>query len=332
MNDNSCASKLFIVGLPRSGTKLLRTVINNHSQVAVARHETEFLPNWIGKFETVSSLESKQEFDLFFEWCQQFPYFQDRIRKGEAFTADQWYERCDSFDLAGVFTGLIKCDLQVDPAEESKVKIWGDKSPGYTRQVSNIMKAIPGARFIHILRDPRDNALSVNQAWGKNMIRACSDWKNGVRYVDKVSSEHPNSILTVRYEDLLTHPEETVTRVCEFLGVDFSPEMLVMDRAVESIGETKGQTEIIAANQSKYLKKMKPGTIRKIESICGELAEKHGYGIQYEAGNRELGGWGLKWAKFCDAVNVVVSTVRRRGLIRGLRYSLSFRKMKSARK
>ena len=52
--------------------------------------------------------------------------------------------------------------------------IWGDKTPGYLLHDELLMQIFPSAKFIHIIRDPRDYVLSVNHTWGKEHASRCA--------------------------------------------------------------------------------------------------------------------------------------------------------------
>jgi hypothetical protein len=65
-----------------------------------------------------------------------------------------------------------------------------------------------------------------NNAWA-----AAQWWARGIRIGQRAQSEHPEQVMTVRYEDLVASPEELVPEICAFVGLEFRPEMLAIDRA-----------------------------------------------------------------------------------------------------
>ncbi len=86
----------------------------------------------------------------------------------------------------------------------------------------------PGARYIHLVRDPRDVARSsIGMGWAGNIYRGVDIWATAERCWDRLAANlAPERYLEVRYESLLQNLTEELTRVCKFLGVEYSPEML----------------------------------------------------------------------------------------------------------
>jgi hypothetical protein len=86
----------------------------------------------------------------------------------------------------------------------------------------------PGARYIHLVRDPRDVARSsIAMGWAGNIYRGVDIWTTAERCWDRLAATlSPDRYLDVRYETLLQNVTEELTRVCRFLGVEYSPKML----------------------------------------------------------------------------------------------------------
>jgi hypothetical protein len=110
---------------------------------------------------------------------------------------------------------------------------WGDKTPHYVHHVDELLRVWPDARFVVMVRDGRDVALSLrplpfgpNNAWA-----AAQWWARGIRAGDAARERHPDQVMTVRYEDVVTAPEEHVRRVCDFLDLRFEPRMLDLTSA-----------------------------------------------------------------------------------------------------
>jgi hypothetical protein len=105
---------------------------------------------------------------------------------------------------------------------------WGDKSD-YLDRLYLIHRVFPNAKFIHIIRDGRDVAQSVLKLkWGPDdVIRAAEWWNNHVWVGRRMGAIlGPEQYLEVRYERLVTNPEEQLRRCCEFLHEEYSPQML----------------------------------------------------------------------------------------------------------
>jgi hypothetical protein len=116
---------------------------------------------------------------------------------------------------------------------------WGDKTPYYLRHMTTLAAVLPEARFVHIVRDGRDAALSIVPLWfGPNSVeQAALEWRDSVLEARRQGALVPHH-LEVRYEDLVREPEATLRRVCAAIELDYDPAMLrYAERAPERVRE-----------------------------------------------------------------------------------------------
>ncbi len=94
--------------------------------------------------------------------------------------------------------------------------------------IDRILYIWPEARFIHLIRDPRDVALSViAMGWFGNVYRAIDKWIHAERGWDRLRPKLADDRwIEVQFADLISDHESQLRRVCEFLGVDYTEEML----------------------------------------------------------------------------------------------------------
>ena len=203
----------FIVGVPRSGTTLLRMMLDAHPELAVGP-ETHFLPKMLALSTNPNPL-------------------------GEVIAEIRGSERWLDFGLSstdlerairgvspGTLSNAVRAFYKLYASKFAKPR-WGDKTPGYLLHMNAIQTILPESRFIHIIRDGRDVALSILPLWfGPNTVKdAALWWQERIAAARRQASALPHYI-EVRYEDLLQHPEEVLQRICGFLELDYSPRML----------------------------------------------------------------------------------------------------------
>ena len=82
---------LFVVGMPRSGTKLLRDLLNQHSAIGIPRIETEFLPYWFEHWERWGDLSDKNQFQHFYESVRTSSYFRYQADADALISRDVWF-------------------------------------------------------------------------------------------------------------------------------------------------------------------------------------------------------------------------------------------------
>lgn len=312
---------LFVVGAPRSGTKLLRTLLNQHSRIGIPDYETEFLPRMLdiqGRWD----LHSAQGFEDFYAWATRFMYFKYMDEEGRLIRPEQWLAAAPSRTTAGLFEGLCRHDGGIPLGTQG---IWGDKSPNYRNNLPQLRQLYPKARFVHIVRDVRDVVLSSQKAWGKDPVR------NAQRWMDELSacrawgqSFGPTAWLEIRYEDLVQDPEPWLRAICRFVGVPFEPAMLRPDRAAENLGDTRGVVEIVASNTEKWRERMDPALLRRVEALCGPLLAELGYPLAHAPQPTErVHPAELSLRKLADGAQLMRFRVRDWGLRDAIRYSLS---------
>lgn len=313
---------VFIIGIPRSGTTLLRNLLNRHPAIRLLTNETQFLPYWVSRWNEFGDLSNPEDFLSFYNQVIFLPYFINKREKGSLIECETWYNTCHEFTPAGVFEALVRHDTGIGWHSDL---IWGDKSPSYVHHIPLLKKLYPNARIIHIARDVRDHCLSINKVWGKNMIRASQRWTDDIAKVRAHAKQFPRDFLEIRYEDLLDKPEEKLSQICDFLGVSFDQQMLTPLIPPDSLGREKGSAkglkEILQTNKEKYIGLMKPRVRRQIEEIAASMLQAYGYDVPSTTCVKRINrGWMLFY-QLLDGFNLVTRTITERGLTKGIVFS-----------
>ena len=196
-------SPVFLIGAERSGTTLLRLMLDGHPQIA-----------W------------PCEFDFAFEWPEAtVGDWPKRI--------DYWQQLAESrparrarivIDASLEFPELVRSLLEQLRRRTHKPVL------GVTahRHYGRILRLWPEARFIYLLRDGRDVARShIEMGWAGNVWASAPVWREAEREWRQASALIPReNRIEVRYEDLIRDPKRELSRICEFLDLDYAPEML----------------------------------------------------------------------------------------------------------
>ena len=127
---------------------------------------------------------------------------------------------------------VVEAPFRAYAAKHGKPR-WADKTPHYVHHVDHLLAIWPRARFVVLVRDGRDVTLSLRKMpFGPNNAWAAAPWwARGIRAGEQAQSAHPDQVLTVRYEDLAGAPAEVVPRICEFVELSYTPEMLALEDA-----------------------------------------------------------------------------------------------------
>jgi len=212
--ERGCTRPFFVVGAQRSGTTLLRLMLDRHPRLAVP-HESHFIPELARAADAPASAEAflsaLEQSVRFQEW--QVPLDEVRARLPDG-----------PLDWRGAFDAAFRAYA----AREGKAR-WGDKTPGYVRHVELLRCIFPDLQLIHLVRDGRDVALSLlDVSWyGGRLADAARLWAADVESGRAAAAAlTDDAYLEVRYEDLVADPEAVLRRVCRFLGEAFAPRML----------------------------------------------------------------------------------------------------------
>ena len=299
---------LFIIGMPRSGTKLLRTILNNHSNIYIPEVETLFIPRILKKYggKYLNDEDAKEIKQIIQDSLFYFYYL-----KGRDFEFPT--------SLSNDETAVSLLDMffeNLSNTQNKKIEIIGDKSPNYIFDIDILRRYYPKAKFIHIIRDPRDVVVSMKNAWNKNVYRSAYRWSLGIQSFNK---EKKMNSIEIRYEDLLNNSQEVVNKICFFLNVPFEDKMLNVSKSVENYGSAKGKSGILQFNINKYRDKLTEKQIKLIEGYTFKYLKKYGYSLDSEQiisinpSRFRLYIWAL-----IDRVNLIFFSINEYGMLRGI--------------
>ncbi len=164
--------------------------------------------------------------------------------------------------------------------------VWGDKTPRYVESMPLLSSLWPDARFIHLVRDGRNVALSYgNLPFGpKTLAKAAELWAERVTTgMDEGVRLGPERYLELRYEDLVDDPDAGARSLCSAIGVDFDPQMLnyaehskdqVLSRAAKY---NPNVTSAPVASSDTWHTRFSRTQLEIFEQIAGEVLERCGY-------------------------------------------------------
>jgi hypothetical protein len=314
--------------MPRSGTKLLRDILNNHSQIAITPIESHFLPEMYSRLTEFGDLRNRNSFARFYREFADSIFFRRLQEEGPFIDEESWYREVTDWTYPGVVETFYKAYAR----KKNKV-IWGDKTPYYLVILPLIHQLYPGVRVIHIIRDARDYALSLKKGWYKNVFRATQRWTDAVRKCRTDGFRLPQGqYLEVRYEELVDEPEETLRRVCTYLSVPFEPSMVTLKKPTDKGGDAKNRTDIVTRNYGKWAKAFTPAQIRKMESVCAPILRDLGYPVAYEGELKRYGRLEMQWYKVLDGFGLLRHETEQHGLMDGIRNTLRTRKYEQFRR
>jgi hypothetical protein len=279
----------------RSGTTLLRLMLDAHPALVIPP-ETHFVPA------VVEACAEGADADGVLEAMTSVRQWGDHgIEPDEMLGRLRGLDRLDA-------TSAVRAFYAIHTERAAKPR-WGDKTPIYVESMREIAGALPEARFVHLIRDGRDVALSrAARGFGKDQSgqRAGARWRKRIRAARR-QARHLDHYLELRYEDLVADPEPVLHRACELCELDYDAAMLsyherAADRMAEMARDLPGRDgesvrpaeERMAAHamtqkppsQSRvgvWREEMSPEDIEGFEAEAGDLLAELGYPVGAEA-------------------------------------------------
>jgi hypothetical protein len=206
----------------------------------------------------------------------------------------------ESFDQVGPRSLAEATDVLYTCYAEANGKLrWGDKTPPYVMIVEQLASLLPAARFIHLIRDGRDVALSFSSvSFGprNDPVAQAIFWRNRVEAGRRAGESLGNErYFELRYEDLVARPEDELRRLCAFVDLAFDPMMLRHhETAGHSIPESRrlfhaSVEKPLTANLRDWRTRMTTNDVAWFEAIAGDLLSAVGYELSGSAKPR--GAW-----------------------------------------
>mgnify|MGYP003299510023 FL=1 len=237
INDESNLSCIpfFIIGSGRSGNTLLRSILSGNSDISIPP-ESYRIPFAIKKFHIFNNRDWEDIVPQVlkeFEDCKEFYTWEIDITDAQK----RLENIADSKrTLSNIFDELF-CTYAEKHSPGSK--IWGDKTPMNTLYLDWIGTVFPRSKFIHIIRDGRDVASSyLKMERYDTILEAANRWINSIESAQSFGSKIKENYIEIRYEELVTKPEEVIKDTCDFLDIDYDSKMLDHTKQVKKLGDT----------------------------------------------------------------------------------------------
>jgi len=311
-------SPVFVVGFQRSGTSLLRAMLDEHPQLALST-DSQFLPRFWhhrARYESDGRVDARR--------LVADVLMSPRVREW-GLPEDVVSARLDKLEHPTISDALR---VVFEAYADTKGKpTWGDKTPGYVLRISLIASLFPDARFLHVIRDGRDATISClrNGVVADTVARGADLWVQRVgRGRSAGRALEPGRYLEVRYEDLVADPTGGLTAVCEFLGLEFEERMLAYnEHALSDLPErVRYRHESLAKPPTPGLRdwrtEMAPSDVAVFQAVGGRLLAELGYerGVARIPISARLRAWRqVASARTGALVRLVGGKVRRKGSI-----------------
>ena len=293
---------IFIVGMGRSGTTLLSTILARHSEIAVTP-ETHFL-KWLHL--EGDGNETPIDFDRFWSRYTDTHRFLDL--KISADLCRELIAREDDYSFKAIFSIIL--DQYRKLLRKPRI---GEKTPSHIRSISRLLRWYPDAKIIVCIRDPRAIIAShLKTPWVDDHLRPLS-LRRGLligKRIELISYfsrewnyvygrclkevEEDQRIAVIQYENLVSHSSSEIRALCAELGEAYEPSMLMSSEEASIVRsgpgfanegwekwrrqhEDKSSAQISSSSLAKWPRKLSRSEIAMIEGLCGNMMRKLDY-------------------------------------------------------
>ena len=265
---------LFLVGCGRSGSTMLRLMLDAHPDLAVPG-ESHFIPGLRRRF------PDPVRRDQLTAALLRTPHF----RHWKVAESSVW-GRVQALG-SPAFASVVEAAFLAN-ADEHGARRWGDKTPAYVHAIPLLHGLWPDARFVHLIRDGRDVALSYRSLhWGPDTVWAAArkwrrDVEAGIRDGQPLGTDH---YLETRYEDLVADPKQVLRTICAFADLPFDATMLDPQARLghPTLAPDGGRAfharseRAVEAGARAWRTEMSPGDVGRFEAVAGRLLTDLGY-------------------------------------------------------
>ena len=276
---------IFIVGANRSGTTLLRLILNAHSRIGIPDELVYFnsrlagvpIENW--RAPGLSRADYAAFVTHFLEVnCAVLSLNANSVSVRQAIMNEDLHDFRRPYQLV----------LEQWAHQYGKVR-WGEKTPGNLFYADILVEMFPKAKFVYMVRDPRAGVSSMQRAhfFGNDVVfNALARDKHFRAGRDVLEGHVPSEQrMAIRYEDLVREPERTVRELCQFLGEEFEPVMLSFHKSAGEYMKAEAANDFNAAAMKPISTAMldtwngdlEPCEVAVVESLCADEMRAYGY-------------------------------------------------------
>lgn len=307
--DSTFKGPLFVVGASRSGTTMVRSILNRAPEIQIAG-ETHFFddlrPRFVGR--SLDDLTPEERAS-----CAD--YFRSQSLRPYGVRANPEESPLSRDDLLGpaatqygnTVDGLFQayCQWRLKQFDHKDPYIWGEKTPRHIFRIDDILEAFPTARVICTVRDPRAVVASyrdwkyqgglhtaegnedyqaaiaedhVRKKASYHIIIASMMWRAAARAAVTARNTHSEDrVRIVRYEDAVERPAETVRPIAEWLDIPYDDALLEIPLHNSSATKFSEQAGLSDAPNKRWASVLSEDEIGIIQKVAGTALTDAGY-------------------------------------------------------
>lgn len=281
MQRNHIGSPIFMIGTQRSGSNLLRLMLNQLPEIA-SPHPPHILSRMMPLLPRYGDLAQPSAFARLVDDVCRLVELNPVPWEGVTLDRADVAARCRAPNLVAVFGAVY--DVM---AETNGAQTWCCKSLQNVFYAGDIEAYYPDARYVYLYRDGRDVAVSFRKAvvGEKHFYHIAKEWHETQQIALALRGRIPRQrFFSVSYEQLTGAAEKTAHDLCAFLDLPYRDAMLDFHRSEEAKRAAASSNlwgnvsnPLMTNNTRKFLKEASEADIRVFEAVAGDSLEQLGY-------------------------------------------------------
>jgi hypothetical protein len=284
---------VFVIGCHRSGTNLLYDMFMSSGGFAVYRGYLPIYKILEPRYGSMASRAHREK--IFATWIRSKGFRRTGIESN--YFASRILNDCRT---AGDFVRVVMDSV----SRQQNATRWAFYDPDNVLHFRRIKKDIPNAIFVHIIRDGRDIALSLRKMQGfqplpwdrgetSGLVATALYWKWMVHHGREAGRLFPDAYTEIRYEDLVTHPHETLAKLGTFIDCKLDYDE-IQRAGLGSLSKTNSSFREEASKDKinplgRWKERLSHADVAAIEAAVGDCLEENGYQLSLPASERRIG-------------------------------------------
>jgi hypothetical protein len=296
---------VFVVGMNGSGTTMLLDCLGRHPALYAFPKETRLIPYLMARQDAYGDLAVDANFRALWDDVRTLAVFREVNGHAAVPLPDDWPEHPRS--LAAILDAVF-CHFACQHGKRR----WCEKTPQHVQHLLGLAELFPAARFVHVIRDGRDCAVSFHRRWKRQPELTVFRWKKVVS-MGRAQGQRLGKAryLEVRYEDLTAAPEQSLRRICQFLGLEFNPAVLHSAQPYLQVGG-QGRRGGLQRNSGKWRSYFKPRTLEGLERIAGATLASCGYVTSHPEADIDVSNWRRRYWSMRETVREYATEIWRK--------------------
>lgn len=256
---------IFIGGFMRSGTTLLRYLLDSHPNISCGPETVRFIP------ELRTYIDNVLSSDVFVKTLDNFDLNEEKF-----------FSLAATDTISSFFSPLC---------ENNNKTRWATKTPSNILHFDFLSRAFPDAYFIHVIRDGRECLCSLNNVnwWSKPLENPVAFYDTAKRWAEYVETgrTHGKNIryLEIKYEDLTENPKQELLKILNFIEEDWDDALLAHEKreykheVMVDARNKAGAARPIEKQEMKWKNILSNKQSKRFSTIAGDLLNDLGYEI-----------------------------------------------------